>query len=135
MRPKLSPLPLQKPTLLFVILFITSIATSTSAGLYSKYPFVELRIDPPFFDQSILTMPMRRYRKRKDRVFGHIHFDNRRLINSISLLKGPLNTVCHLELGQGMGMEDFDFHRPFSGYAYTGFVTCKFRDSMWQIGY
>ena len=108
-------------------------ATSTIAILQSDHTFVTLEIDPPFLDENVYVMTMRRYRQRNDQIFGHIHFTNRRLISSASIVKGPPDIVCYLERGWGMGLEYFDLYNPFNGYAHSGFITCLVRDSTWRL--
>ena len=78
-------------------------------------------------------MKMKRYQKRNDRVYGHIHFDRWQIIKSASIVDGPLHTVCYLEHGLGLGMANFNIYKPFTGFALTGFVTCLIRDASWRL--
>ena len=135
MRPVFLPLPLQRLLFLIIIVLIASIATATPAGLWARYPRIELQIDPPVLERSVFTMPMKRYWKRNDRIYGHIHFDYPRVIKSVSILRGPHDAVCYVQLGWGMRMEKFNYYRPFEGHAQSWFVTCLVRDPKWHIDY
>lgn len=136
MRIRLSILPFLPDLFLIflnIIIFSISLADPTSASFYYNQPQVEIRFDPPILGKSVLTMGLKRYHRRNDRFYGHIHFDRWQIVKSASIVEGPLNTVCYLEHGMNLGLKDFNFYEPFKGYALTGFVTCLVRDAGWEL--
>ena len=133
MRIRLRTLPsLPELFFIFLIIIIISLAHPISAGNYFYHPEVQFRIDPPIHGQTDFTMRLKRYEKRNDRLYGHIHFERWQIIYSASVMNGPFNTVCYMEHGLGLGLKNFSASKPFRGFALTGFITCIRRDPTWE---